>query len=181
MEELFASYCDVPHCIGVGNGTDALELALRALGVCLGTEVITVANAGMYSSDSHYFGGRNAELRGGSPVDLLLDHKQLEGRIGETRAIVVTHLYGQLAQIETIVDIAGRYGLPVVEDCAQAHGAARAGRKAGQLRCGRLFLLLPDQEPWGCRRRRRVDHTRRRTHWEVALPASGMAGRRNTL
>jgi DegT/DnrJ/EryC1/StrS aminotransferase family/Hexapeptide repeat of succinyl-transferase len=50
FEKLFAGYCDVPHCIGVGNGTDALELALRGLGVCQGTEVITTANAGMYSS-----------------------------------------------------------------------------------------------------------------------------------
>jgi dTDP-4-amino-4,6-dideoxygalactose transaminase len=144
FEKLFASYCDVPHCIGVGNGTDALELALRALGVCPGTEVITAANAGMYTSTAIMALGGRPNYVDVDPVGLLLDPQQLEARIGpKTRAIVVTHLYGELAQIETIVDIAGRFGVPVVEDCAQAHGAARAGRKAGSFGAVGCFSFYP--------------------------------------
>jgi aminotransferase EvaB len=144
FEKLFANYCDVPHCIGVGSGTDALELALRALGVCPGTEVITAANAGMYSSTAIIAAGGTPNYVDVDPVVLLLDPQQLEDRIGpKTRAIVVTHLYGQLAQIETIVDIAGRFGVPVVEDCAQAHGAARAGRKAGSFGAVGCFSFYP--------------------------------------
>ncbi len=144
FERLFAGYCDVPHCIGVGNGTDALELALRGLGVCQGTEVITTANAGMYSSTAILAAGATPSYVDVDPASLLLDPQQLQGRIGpKTRAIVATHLYGQLAEIETIVDIANRFGVPVVEDCAQAHGAARTGRKAGSFGAVGCFSFYP--------------------------------------
>ncbi len=144
FERLFAGYCDVPHCIGVGNGTDALELALRGLGVCQGTEVITTANAGMYSSTAILAAGATPSYVDVDPASLLLDPQQLQSRIGaKTRAVVATHLYGQLAEIETIVDIASRFGIPVVEDCAQAHGAVRAGRKAGSFGAVGCFSFYP--------------------------------------
>ena len=132
FEAEFARYCGVEYCAGVGNGTDALELALGALGIGPGSEVATVANAGMYST--------TAILRvGARPLYVDVDDRSmtmgpaaLEGAISrDTAAVVVTHLYGQMAEIEELLAIAGRNNIPVIEDCAQAHGAERAGRKAG--------------------------------------------------
>lgn len=133
FERSFARYVGVSACAGLGNGTDALELALRALSVSRGQRVATVANAGMYSTvailavgaepcfldvDSEFGQLRAAEVE-----------KALDAGVG---AVVVTHLYGRMvADLAQIVEICRRRGVPVIEDCAQAHGARAGGKMAG--------------------------------------------------
>ena len=136
FEREFARYCGVEHCAGVGNGTDALELALGALGIGPGTEVATVANAGMYSTTAILrVGARplyiDVDGRSMTMSPAALDAAISGGPEGCPAAVIVTHLYGQMAEIEELLAIAGRKNIPVIEDCAQAHGAERAGRKAG--------------------------------------------------
>lgn len=132
FESEFARYCGVEHCVGTGNGTDALELALRAVGIGPGAEVATVANAGMYST--------TAILRvGARPLYIDVDDRSMTmspaalatAISSGTAAAIVTHLYGQMADMPELAAIARRANLPLIEDCAHAHGAARAGRKCG--------------------------------------------------
>ena len=132
FEREFAAYCGAASCVAVGNGTDALELALRVLGAGESDEVVTVANAGGYATTA-------IRATGATPVyvdidaDLLgMDPALLEHAITpRTRAIVVTHLYGRLAHIDAIARLAKERGVALIEDCAQAHGASHDGRKAG--------------------------------------------------
>jgi len=154
FEAEFARYCGVRHCAGVGNGTDALELALRALGIGPGSEVATVANAGMYST--------TAILRvGATPLYVDVDQCSMtmspaafdaalsSGPGGHPAAVIVTHLYGQMAEIEELLAIAGRKNIPVIEDCAQAQGAARAARKAGSWGAAGCFSFYPTKNLGG--------------------------------
>jgi dTDP-4-amino-4,6-dideoxygalactose transaminase len=132
FEREFAAYCGAKTCVAVANGTDALELALRALDVGESDEVVTVANAGGYATTA-------IRATGATPVyvdvdaDLLgMDPTRLEHAITpRTRVIVVTHLYGRLAHVQAITRLANERGITLVEDCAQAHGASLDGRKAG--------------------------------------------------
>lgn len=132
FERRFADYCGVEQAVGVGNGTDALELAFRALGLRPGDGIAMVANAGMYAATA-------ARAAGCEPVfcdirddSMLLDPHALSAiDAGSVKAVVVTHLYGLLADMPAILEIARRRGWYVIEDCAQAHGAAREGRRAG--------------------------------------------------
>lgn len=133
FEEEFAGYCGVPHCVSLANGTDALELALRALGIGHGKTVLTVANAGMYGTAAILAAGATPVYADILPDTLLVDVADLR-RILDSRpvdAIIVTHLYGLLADVPEIVRLAHDRGVPVIEDCAQAHGAMLHGRKAG--------------------------------------------------
>ncbi|HEY0329454.1 MAG TPA: DegT/DnrJ/EryC1/StrS family aminotransferase [Rhodopseudomonas sp.] len=144
FEAEFAAYVGAAACIGVGNGTDALELALRAVGCGAGSEVVTVANAGMYASAAAVAIGATPVFADVDPVTLTMDPRSLEACIGErTKAIVATHLYGQMAAIELIADIGQRRGIPVVEDCAQAHGAKRGERQAGSFAAAACFSFYP--------------------------------------
>ena len=133
FEAAFARYVGVGHALGVANGTDALTLALRALGVGPGQRVATVANAGGYASTA-------IRLLGAEPCYVDVDAQSLTMapaslahrlRDGPLAAVVVTHLYGQMADIEPIAALCRQAGVPLVEDCAQAHGARREGRAAG--------------------------------------------------
>jgi len=137
FEAELAAYLGVRHVVALGNGTDALELALAALGVGAGDTVLTVANAGAYSTTA-------IRLLGGRPVyadvnadTLLLDGPTLQAaldRLGTApAALVVTHLYGAVADMDAIMPIARRYGIPVLEDCAQSLGSELGGRRAGSL------------------------------------------------
>lgn len=144
FEAEFARYCGVAHCAGVGNGTDALELALRAVGIGPAAEVATVANAGMYST--------TAILRlGARPVYVDVDARSMTmspaslraALSPETAAVIVTHLYGQMAEMEELREIAEKENIPVIEDCAQAHGAERAGRKSGSWGTLGCFSFYP--------------------------------------
>ncbi len=144
FEESFATYCGTRHAIGVANGTDALELSLRALGVGAGAEVVNVANAGMYATAAIVAAGAVPRFVDVRDDDMCMDASLVAAALTpSTRAIVVTHLYGQLAAIEPILALAAAHGIPVVEDCAQAHGAARDGRRAGSFGAVGCFSFYP--------------------------------------
>ncbi|MGY1649751.1 DegT/DnrJ/EryC1/StrS family aminotransferase [Geodermatophilus sp. SYSU D01119] len=131
FEEEFAAATGRAHCVGVGNGTDALEFALRACGIGAGDGVALPANTFVASAE--------AVLRAGArpvPVDvddehLLLDPAALEAVAGEVRAVLPVHLFGQMAPMAEIADVAARHGLVVVEDAAQAQGATHRGVPMG--------------------------------------------------
>jgi dTDP-3-amino-2,3,6-trideoxy-4-keto-D-glucose/dTDP-3-amino-3,4,6-trideoxy-alpha-D-glucose/dTDP-2,6-dideoxy-D-kanosamine transaminase len=144
FETEFADYCGARHCVSVGNGTDALELSLRALDCGPGDEIITVANAGMYASAAILAVGARPVLADIDPESMTLAAASLERCIGlRTRVVIVTHLYGQLADMDALVGIASRHELPVVEDCAQSHGARRNGRCAGTFGAMGTFSFYP--------------------------------------
>jgi dTDP-4-amino-4,6-dideoxygalactose transaminase len=142
FEREFAAYCGARHCVGVANGTDALELALRALGIRNGSHVATVANAGYYTCTA-------LDAIGATPVFIDIDETltmsppALAAEIANVDAIVVTHLYGRLAAIEAIRALAARRNVPVIEDCAQAHGASRDGVRAGAFGTAGCFSFYP--------------------------------------
>jgi dTDP-4-amino-4,6-dideoxygalactose transaminase len=131
FEEAFARYCGVAHCIGVANGTDAIELTLRALGVGPGDEVIVPANTFIASALGVVRAGARPVL-----VDCddyqLLDPNRIEAAITpRTRAILPVHLFGQIADMEAVLEVAGSHSIPVIEDAAQSQGARRNGRASG--------------------------------------------------
>lgn len=134
FEEAFAAYCGVRHCVGVGNGLEALQLILRAYGITAGDEVIVPANT--YIATWLAVSGATATVVPVEPVERTfnLDPARIEAAITpRTKAILPVHLYGQTAEMEAIVEVARRRGLKVVEDAAQAHGAGFGGRQAGAL------------------------------------------------
>jgi dTDP-4-amino-4,6-dideoxygalactose transaminase len=137
FERAFADFCGVDHCVGVANGTDALEIALRALDVRAVSRVILVANAGYYGSAAVHAVGATPEYVDIDPRSMTMSPSALSAALAARAAdaplaaVIVTHLYGQLAETEALVAIASAHGIPVIEDCAQAHGAARAGVRAG--------------------------------------------------
>lgn len=145
FEHEFASYCGTTHCVSLANGTDALELALRALGIGPGKTVLTVANGGMYSSVGIMATGALPIYADVSNDSLLVNVTEVERMLAAQRidAVIVTHLYGLLAGIEGVVRLAHALGIPVVEDCAQAHGAQRGGRKAGAFGDIACFSFYP--------------------------------------
>jgi aminotransferase EvaB len=144
FETDFAAAAGSRHCIAVGNGTDALELALLAVGCGPGTEVVTVANAGFYAAAAALKLGAHPRFVDVEPQRLLVDPALVSAAITpQTRAVVVTHLYGQLAQVEAVVEAADALDVPVVEDCAQAVGAVRGGRRAGNYGAIGTFSFYP--------------------------------------
>ena len=119
----------------VGNGTDALHLTLRALGIGLGDEVITVAHTFIATVEAISIAGATPILVDVCNDTLLMDPQLLEPAITpRTKAIIPVHLYGRPCQMDLILEIAGKYGLKVVEDAAQAHGARWMGRRVGSTR-----------------------------------------------
>ncbi|WP_177522992.1 DegT/DnrJ/EryC1/StrS aminotransferase family protein [Pseudomonas sp. v388] len=145
FEEEFAAYVGVPHCISVANGSDALELALKGLGVTSNDRVVAVANAGFYGSTAIHAVGAQPVYADVDPVTLTLCPISLAAVIAESKpaAIIATHLYGQLANIEEIVRVAEAAGIPVLEDCAQSHGARRNGKQAGSFGTVACFSFYP--------------------------------------
>ncbi len=134
FEAAFARFSGVAHCVGVANGTDALELALRAGGVGPGDEVILPANTFVATALAVTRAGATPALVDCDPVHLLIDPAAVGARLGpRTRALLPVHLYGQMAPLEQLQAIARRAGLVLVEDAAQAQGATRHGIGAGAL------------------------------------------------
>lgn len=134
FEAGFAAYCGAPHCAGTGNGLDALRLALLALGVGPGDEVIVPSNT--YIATWLAVSQCGAKLVPVEPLEATynLDPGRVEAAITpRTRVILPVHLYGQPADMDPIRDIAVRRGLKVLDDCAQAHAASYKGRKVGGL------------------------------------------------
>ena len=145
FEKEFAAFVGVAHCVTVANGTDALELALRAIGVGPGDSVLTCANAGFYASTALHAIGATPVYIDIDPQTLTMSATRLEQALEhiDAKAIVATHLYGQLAAIERLVEIAAARGVPLLEDCAQAHGAERGGRQAGSFGTIGTFSFYP--------------------------------------
>jgi dTDP-4-amino-4,6-dideoxygalactose transaminase len=144
FEEAWASYCEVPHAVGVANGTDALQLTLTALGVMPGDEVIVPANTFVASAEAVVLAGAVPRFADVDPDTLLLTPEHLEAVITRrTKAVIIVHLYGQMPDMDTLGDIAGRAGIAVIEDAAQAHGATWRGRRAGSLGVAGCFSFYP--------------------------------------
>ncbi len=143
FETAFAEYLGAKYCIGVNSGLDALTLALRALGIGPGDEVIVPANTYIATVLAITENGANPILV--EPDEYFcLDADRVEAAITDrTRAIMPVHLYGQPCDMERICEIAGRRGLYVVEDCAQSHGAAQNGRKTGTFGSIGCFSFYP--------------------------------------
>lgn len=134
FEAEFAAYCHAAHAVGVASGTDALHLALRACGVRAGDEVITVSHSFFATAEAILLLGAVPVFVDVDPVTYTMDPAHLEAAIGpRTRAIIPVHLYGQMADMESIMAVARRHGLVVVEDACQAHGAELFGRRAGSV------------------------------------------------
>ena len=144
FENNFASYCGVKNCVGVGNGLDALYLSLKALGIGEGDEVIVPSNTYIATALA-------VTLNGATPVFVEPDIRtyninanRIESAITyKTKAIMPVHLYGQACDMDSIVQIADKYGLYIVEDCAQAHGAIYKGKKVGSFGTAAGFSFYP--------------------------------------
>jgi dTDP-4-amino-4,6-dideoxygalactose transaminase len=134
FEDAFARYCGVDHCVGVANGTDAIFLALKALGVGPGDEVITVANSFIATSEAIRMAGAQVVFVDINPRTFNIAVEQIEQKITpRTKALIPVHLYGQPADMQPIREIANRHGLRIVGDAAQAHGAMYHGQRIAQL------------------------------------------------
>lgn len=144
FEDEFARYVGVDHCVSVANGSEALELALRGLGVEQGSRVVAIANAGFYSSTAiHAIGAEPVYVDVAADTLTMCPKALAEVIESKPAAVIVTHLYGQLANIEEIVRIATAANVPVLEDCAQSHGARRNGQQAGSFGTVACFSFYP--------------------------------------
>lgn len=132
FEREFAQFCGVVHCIGAGNGTDALELALQATGTCPGDEVVLPVNSFIASATAVARLGATPVLVDVDPATLLINPAEVCAMASSrVTAIMPVHLYGQMAPMGPILEVAQRLGIAVLEDAAQAHGAAQHGTTAG--------------------------------------------------
>ena len=144
FETAFARYCGVDHCVGVSSGSDALWLTLLALGIGPGDEVITVPMTFIATAEAISRTGARPKFMDIDPVTYTMDPAGLERAVTpRTKAIVPVHLFGQMADMDPILDFARERGLPVVEDAAQAHGAEYRGRRAGSLGEAGCFSFYP--------------------------------------
>ena len=144
FEKNFADYIGVRHCIGVGNGTDALFIAMKSLGIGPGDEVITAANTFIATSEA-------ISLAGAKPVFIDCDKETYNIDAGliekaitsKTKAIIPIHLYGQPADMDPILALAERRNIKIIEDTAQAHGADYKGKKTGTFGFAACFSFYP--------------------------------------
>jgi dTDP-4-amino-4,6-dideoxygalactose transaminase len=145
FEKTFAKYIGVENCVGVANGSDAIIIALRALGVQKSDLVATVANAGFYTSAALMQIGANPVFIDVDSDSLLLDVNDLEDKIKmqNIKVVVVTHLYGQVAPIKEVVKMCNFAGIKVLEDCAQATGAQIDNQKVGSFGDISTFSFYP--------------------------------------
>ena len=145
FEAEFAAYNGARHCVTVANGTDALTLALKAVGVRQSDKVVLVANAGFYGSTAVHAVGAEPLYVDVSCTFRNMDPRELAKTLESTcvSAVVVTHLYGQAAEIESIVAVCHKHKIPLIEDCAQAHGAIVNERKVGSFGTVGCFSFYP--------------------------------------
>ena len=144
FEREFAAYHDVDHAVGVASGTDALELALRAGGVGPGDDVITVAHTAMATVTAIESTGATPVLADIDPRTFTLDPESARAAVTpRTRAIIVVHLYGGPVELDALSGLADEKGLLLIEDCAQAHGAAYKGHKVGTIGRMGAFSFYP--------------------------------------
>src|SRR3989344_5920087 len=144
FENEFAQYCGVKYGIGVDSGTSALSLALRALNIKEGDEVITVPNTFIATTLAISSVGANVKFVDIDPVTYNMDVNKLRNAINEkTKAIMPVHLFGQSADMDAILKIARKNNLKVIEDACQAHGAEYKGKKAGSIGNVACFSFYP--------------------------------------
>lgn len=150
FEANFAAYCGMPYAVGVGNGTDALVLAMRAMGVKRGDHVITVPNTFIATTEAIAMVGGRTVFVDVDPDTFLMDPARLEQKIEgllsegtKVKAIIPVHLFGLMCEMERIKEIADRYGIGIVEDSAQAHGARYRGNPPGYYSDIATFSFYP--------------------------------------
>lgn len=144
FEHEFAAYCQTDACVGVANGTDALELILTGLGIGRGDEVIVPTNTFIATAEAVCAAGARPRFVDVCPDTLLIDPDAVDAAVtSSTAAVIPVHLFGQMVDVEPISAIAARHGLAVVEDAAQAHGARRHGRRAGSVGVAAGFSFYP--------------------------------------
>ena len=144
FEREFAAYCGSEHAVGVGNGTDALWLSLLASGIGPGDEVITVPNTFMATAEAITYCGARPVFVDVDECTYTMDPAELEAALTpRTKAVIPVHLFGQPADLDPILEFAAAYGLVVIEDAAQAHGARYKGKKAGTLGRAGCFSFYP--------------------------------------
>ncbi len=152
FEQAFASFVGAKHAIGVASGTDALHLILREMNIGLGDEVITVANTFIATVDAISYAGATPVLVDCQEDNYLIDPVSIKRAITKrTKAIIAVHLYGQPADMDSILAVANAYGIPVIEDAAQAHGARlKDGRQCGSIGRAAGFSFYPGKNLGAC-------------------------------
>lgn len=153
FEKDFATFCQTDHCVGVGNGTDALWMALLALGVGPGDEVITVPNTFIATAEAVTYCGAKPVFVDVEEKSYNMDPTKLEEYLarrnsqpkngGRLKAIIPVHLFGQTADMDPIIDLARKCNLAVIEDASQAHGALYKGKPAGSMGDAGCFSFYP--------------------------------------
>jgi dTDP-4-amino-4,6-dideoxygalactose transaminase len=144
LETAFAAYCGTAHTVGLASGLDALRLGLQAAGIQRGDEVVVAANTFVATLEAVTQAGGKPVVVDAAEEDYNLDPAAVEAALSErTRFLMPTHLYGQLADMRTLVQIAERRGLAVIEDACQAHGASRDGIRAGAGGLASAFSFYP--------------------------------------
>lgn len=134
FEAQFADMIGVPFCVGMANGTDALEIAIESLGLEPGSEVIVPANSFIASSEAVTRSGLKVVFCDCNSDDFTLSIESLKSKItAKTKAVVVVHLYGHPCEMDGVLELANQHGLLIIEDCAQAHLAAYKGKKVGSI------------------------------------------------
>jgi len=144
FEQNFARYTGTEYCVGVGNGTDALFIALKTLDIGVDDEVITAANSFIATSEAITMTGAKVVFVDCKKKTYNIDVEKIEGKISsKTKAIIPVHLYGQPADMDPILDIAFKHNLYIIEDSAQAHGALFRGKKIGSISPFSSFSFFP--------------------------------------
>ena len=144
FEENFSKYQQVQHCVGVGNGTDALEIAIEALNLPQGSEIIVPANSFIASAEAVTRTGFNIIFCDVNSDDYTINLKDIKNRITQnTSAIIAVHLYGHPCDMDPLLEISSTYNLKIIEDCAQAHGAEYKGRRVGSIGDIGCFSFYP--------------------------------------
>jgi dTDP-4-amino-4,6-dideoxygalactose transaminase len=146
FEKEFASYCEVKYCVGLNSGTSALHLALLALGVKPGDEVITTPNTFIATAEAICYAGAKPVFVDIDPKTANLDPALIEPAITErTKAILPVHLYGRPADMDPVLETARKHSLAVIEDACQAHGARYRGRRVGSIGHAAAFSFYPSK------------------------------------
>lgn len=144
FENSFAEYVGMPHCVGVANGTEAIEIAVRALGIGVGDEVIVPANSFIATSEAVTSAGATVVFADSHPEYYNIDVEDLRRKITpRTKAVIPVHLYGHPADMDPIMEVAREHGLLVIEDTSQAHGALYNGRMVGSIGDASTFSFYP--------------------------------------
>jgi dTDP-4-amino-4,6-dideoxygalactose transaminase len=146
FEKEFAAYCEVKYCVALNSGTSALHLALLAMGVTLGDEVITTPNTFIATAEAICHAGAKPVFVDIDPKTANLDPALIKPAITErTKAILPVHLYGRPADMDRILEIARKHSLAVIEDACQAHGARYRGRRVGSIGHAAAFSFYPSK------------------------------------